>query len=81
MVDAICVAAQALLVFLSGVRTSPSGTQTSNTHTHTHTHILYHVSLKFTSATVAAAAGNSMPVMTFCLALLLRYTRNGNPAS
>ena len=38
---------------------------------------LYHVSLKFTSATVAAAAGNSMPVVTFCLALLLRYTRNG----
>ncbi|RCV11185.1 hypothetical protein SETIT_2G166600v2 [Setaria italica] len=33
---------------------------------------LYHVSLKFTSATVAAAAGNSMPVVTFCLALLLR---------
>ncbi|CAL5065101.1 unnamed protein product [Urochloa decumbens] len=33
---------------------------------------LYNVSLKFTSATVAAAAGNSMPVVTFCLALLLR---------
>ncbi|XP_066397227.1 WAT1-related protein At5g64700-like isoform X1 [Miscanthus floridulus] len=33
---------------------------------------LYNVSLKFTSATVSAAAGNSMPVFTFCLALLLR---------
>ncbi|OEL32448.1 WAT1-related protein [Dichanthelium oligosanthes] len=33
---------------------------------------LYNVSLKFTSATVAAAAGSSMPVVTFCLALLLR---------
>ncbi|KAL6854566.1 hypothetical protein ACP4OV_019128 [Aristida adscensionis] len=33
---------------------------------------LYNVSLKFTSATVAAAASNSMPVVTFCLALLLR---------
>ncbi|CAN6181837.1 unnamed protein product [Urochloa humidicola] len=33
---------------------------------------LYNVSLKMTSPTVAAATGNSMPVVTFCLALLLR---------
>nr|CAB3453057.1 unnamed protein product [Digitaria exilis] len=33
---------------------------------------LYNVSLKLTSATVAAAASNSMAVVTFCLALLLR---------
>ncbi|KAL6624421.1 hypothetical protein ACP70R_031742 [Stipagrostis hirtigluma subsp. patula] len=34
---------------------------------------LYNVSMKFTSATVASASSNSMPVITFCLALLLRY--------
>ncbi|KAL6619837.1 hypothetical protein ACP70R_034976 [Stipagrostis hirtigluma subsp. patula] len=33
---------------------------------------LYHVSMKFTSATVASASSNPMPVITFCLALLLR---------
>jgi drug/metabolite transporter (DMT)-like permease len=33
---------------------------------------LYNVSMKFTSATVASASSNSMPVVTFCLALLLR---------
>ncbi|OEL17034.1 WAT1-related protein [Dichanthelium oligosanthes] len=33
---------------------------------------LYNVSLKLTSATVASASTNSMPVITFCLALLLR---------
>ncbi|CAL5017442.1 unnamed protein product [Urochloa decumbens] len=33
---------------------------------------LYNVSLKLTSATVASASANSMPVLTFCLALLLR---------
>ncbi|CAN6195458.1 unnamed protein product [Urochloa humidicola] len=33
---------------------------------------LYNVSLKLTSPTVAAATGNSMPVVTFCLALLLK---------
>nr|CAB3463599.1 unnamed protein product [Digitaria exilis] len=33
---------------------------------------LYLVSLKFTSATVASAADNSLPVLTFFLALLLR---------
>uniref|UniRef100_A0ACD5W1K4 Uncharacterized protein n=1 Tax=Avena sativa TaxID=4498 RepID=A0ACD5W1K4_AVESA len=33
---------------------------------------LYHVSLKFTSATVAAATDNSLPAVTFFLALLLR---------
>ncbi|TVU18390.1 hypothetical protein EJB05_34485, partial [Eragrostis curvula] len=33
---------------------------------------LYNVSLKFTSATVASATTNSMPVVTFCFALLLR---------
>ncbi|CAL5067263.1 unnamed protein product [Urochloa decumbens] len=34
---------------------------------------LYNVSLKLTSATVASASANSMPVLTFCLALLLRF--------
>ncbi|CAN6358215.1 unnamed protein product [Urochloa humidicola] len=33
---------------------------------------LYHVSLKFTSATVASATDNSAPAITFFLALLLR---------
>ena len=33
---------------------------------------LYNVSMKFTSATVASASSNSMPVIAFCLALLLR---------
>ncbi|GJM94300.1 hypothetical protein PR202_ga10936 [Eleusine coracana subsp. coracana] len=33
---------------------------------------LYNVSLQFTSATVASATTNSMPVVTFCFALLLR---------
>ncbi|XP_066350277.1 WAT1-related protein At5g64700-like [Miscanthus floridulus] len=33
---------------------------------------LYNVSLKLTSATVVAASTNSIPVITFCLALLLR---------
>ncbi|CAL4903336.1 unnamed protein product [Urochloa decumbens] len=33
---------------------------------------LYHVSLKFTSATVASATDNSLPAVTFFLALLLR---------
>ncbi|TVU11195.1 hypothetical protein EJB05_44765, partial [Eragrostis curvula] len=33
---------------------------------------LYNVSLKFTSATVASASNNSMPVITFCFALLMR---------
>ncbi|CAD6273334.1 unnamed protein product [Miscanthus lutarioriparius] len=33
---------------------------------------LYNVSMKWTSATVASASSNSMPVITFCLALLLR---------
>ncbi|XP_025805121.1 WAT1-related protein At5g64700-like isoform X2 [Panicum hallii] len=33
---------------------------------------LYNVSMKFTSATVASASSNSMPVVAFCLALLLR---------
>ncbi|XP_047056684.1 WAT1-related protein At5g64700-like [Lolium rigidum] len=33
---------------------------------------LYHVSLKFTSATVAAATDNSLPAVTFFLALVLR---------
>ncbi|AQK95617.1 WAT1-related protein [Zea mays] len=33
---------------------------------------LYNVSLKFTSATVASAATNAMPVVTFCFALLLK---------
>jgi drug/metabolite transporter (DMT)-like permease len=33
---------------------------------------LYNFSLKLTSATVASATSNSMPVVTFCLALLLR---------
>ncbi|CAN6282181.1 unnamed protein product [Urochloa humidicola] len=33
---------------------------------------LYHVSLRFTSATVASAADSSMPALTFFLAVLLR---------
>ncbi|CAN6336044.1 unnamed protein product [Urochloa humidicola] len=33
---------------------------------------LYNVSLKFTSATVASATINAMPVITFCFALLLK---------
>ncbi|KAL6624419.1 hypothetical protein ACP70R_031740 [Stipagrostis hirtigluma subsp. patula] len=33
---------------------------------------LYNVSMKFTSATVASATANSLPVITFCFALLLR---------
>ncbi|XP_008663201.1 WAT1-related protein At5g64700 isoform X2 [Zea mays] len=33
---------------------------------------LYNVSLKLTSATVVAASTNAIPVITFCLALLLR---------
>jgi hypothetical protein len=33
---------------------------------------LYHVSLKFTSATVLSATDNSLPAITFFLALLLR---------
>jgi hypothetical protein len=33
---------------------------------------LYGVSLKFTSATVASAADNSLPAVTFFLSLLLR---------
>ncbi|KAJ1275953.1 hypothetical protein BS78_05G176100 [Paspalum vaginatum] len=33
---------------------------------------LYHVSIKFTSATVASAADSSLPAITFFLALLLR---------
>ncbi|GJN36366.1 hypothetical protein PR202_gb25216 [Eleusine coracana subsp. coracana] len=33
---------------------------------------LYNVSMKFTSATVASASSNSMPVVAFCLAVLLR---------
>ncbi|KAL6864812.1 hypothetical protein ACP4OV_015963 [Aristida adscensionis] len=33
---------------------------------------VYNVSMKFTSATVASASSNSLPVITFCLALLLR---------
>ncbi|CAN6349450.1 unnamed protein product [Urochloa humidicola] len=33
---------------------------------------LYHVSLKFTSATVASATDNSLPAVTFFLALLMR---------
>ncbi|CAL5044652.1 unnamed protein product [Urochloa decumbens] len=33
---------------------------------------LYNVGLKLTSATVASASNNSVPVVTFCLALLLR---------
>jgi len=33
---------------------------------------LYNVSMKMTTATVASASSNSMPVITFCLALLLR---------
>jgi hypothetical protein len=33
---------------------------------------MYHVSLKYTSATVAAATDNSLPAVTFFLALLLR---------
>ncbi|CAN6181835.1 unnamed protein product [Urochloa humidicola] len=33
---------------------------------------LYNVCLKLTSATLVAAAGNTMPVVTLCLALLLR---------
>ncbi|GJM94298.1 hypothetical protein PR202_ga10934 [Eleusine coracana subsp. coracana] len=33
---------------------------------------MYHVSLKFTSATVASATDNSLPAVTFFLALLLR---------
>ena len=33
---------------------------------------LYHVSLRFTSATVASAADSSMPAVTFFLAVLLR---------
>ncbi|PAN16808.1 hypothetical protein PAHAL_3G088000 [Panicum hallii] len=33
---------------------------------------LYNVSMKFTSATVASAATNAMPVITFCFALLLK---------
>ncbi|XP_008648659.1 WAT1-related protein At5g64700 isoform X4 [Zea mays] len=33
---------------------------------------LYNVSMKWTSATVASASSNSMPVIAFCLALLLR---------
>ncbi|KAF8667108.1 hypothetical protein HU200_053292 [Digitaria exilis] len=33
---------------------------------------LYNVSLKFTSATVASATTNAMPVVTFCFALLLK---------
>ncbi|KAL6864811.1 hypothetical protein ACP4OV_015962 [Aristida adscensionis] len=33
---------------------------------------LYNVSLKYTSATVASATTNAMPVVTFCFALLLR---------
>ncbi|CAN6242061.1 unnamed protein product [Urochloa humidicola] len=36
---------------------------------------LYNVSLKLTSATVASASANSMPVLTFCLALLLRMEK------
>jgi hypothetical protein len=35
---------------------------------------LYNVSLKLTSATVASACTNSLPVLTFCLALLSRYS-------
>jgi drug/metabolite transporter (DMT)-like permease len=33
---------------------------------------LYHVSLKFTSATVASAADSSLPAITFFFAVLLR---------
>ncbi|WVZ95728.1 hypothetical protein U9M48_041457 [Paspalum notatum var. saurae] len=33
---------------------------------------LYNVSMKLTTATVASASSNSLPVITFCLALLLR---------
>ncbi|VAH65184.1 unnamed protein product [Triticum turgidum subsp. durum] len=35
---------------------------------------LYNVSLKLTSATVGSATSNSMPVVTFFIALLLRLT-------
>lgn len=34
---------------------------------------LYNISLKYTSATVASATSNSVPVVTFFLAVLLRY--------
>ncbi|TVU11200.1 hypothetical protein EJB05_44771 [Eragrostis curvula] len=33
---------------------------------------LYNLSLKFTSATVASATNNSVPVITFCFALIMR---------
>ena len=33
---------------------------------------LYNISLKYTSATVASATSNSVPVVTFFLAVLLR---------
>lgn len=33
---------------------------------------LYNFSMKWTSATVASATSNSVPVITFCLALLMR---------
>ena len=33
---------------------------------------LYNANMKLTSATVASAASNALPVVTFCLALLLR---------
>ncbi|TVU13894.1 hypothetical protein EJB05_37327, partial [Eragrostis curvula] len=36
---------------------------------------LYNVSLKLTSATVSAATTNSIPVLTFCVALLLRMEK------
>jgi drug/metabolite transporter (DMT)-like permease len=36
---------------------------------------LCNASVTLTSATVASATGNSTPVITFCLALLLRYVR------
>lgn len=36
---------------------------------------LYHVSLKFTTATVASAADSSLPAVTFFLAVLLRMER------
>jgi len=32
----------------------------------------YNVSIKLTTATLASASSNSLPVITFCLALLLR---------
>jgi hypothetical protein len=33
---------------------------------------VYNVSLKLTSATLVAAAGNAVPAVTLCMALLLR---------